>query len=700
MECRCRFCGKQFKGWQPPHVRAHLLGKTNEAKTTLRVAACAGGVLVVKPVLRAWLASRDEGNNKKRAAPPISRGTSDGANAKKLATQTIVSLFNAGTAPLQQLEKAIMCLLAEAALPSHLVDHPAFRNTLAQAAKVPPAVISQVRSRKAFSGEGDVFKSVQQTLRDEMVKHLSGTHHLGNALVMDVCKKLKRAVNNAVAVTLLGLFLAMATDCTGVVKNFQWVMQRVTEVIALPRFQPSEVQLKNIHTMYFFFGLVLDGAGECVKACPAILEAEPLLTFAMLCVPHAWQLIQGDLCTLFRVEIEAGYSFIKFVCSHDVAYRIFMQIPGVRAIAEDRTVRWARVVDMMSVLIKNKDACESFMTDADLKTWLKYSDDNNRTKLLDLHQHLCVSVIFNPSFWGKITGFVATAEKPRAALRITDSRCPNLHLAALAYQTALTDAVSAARASAGAGFHSNLLPAQVESIITKRRPRLMSTPVLAAAAVNPYYFYMDDAAELPAGAQTALTDLLTRYYNARCGVEEGSRRVAAAMVSWVQFKSKTGCFQKGYIQTLARSTEATGPQMLWEAAKGEMGSDDNFPHQDLGAFAVKLCTSVCGQGDSERAHKDYNEGRNKDQTRLKHATAAGKAEMRTSLRTLRQREEAKPLRNLMDAMQKRFTKAKERKAFLDAEEEAAKVEAGRVEAARVEAEQVSAPFVYRVTSPH
>ncbi|CAJ2629747.1 unnamed protein product [Trifolium pratense] len=256
----------------------------------------------------------------KRKLVPLPPNSNEGADQKKKKSSTIASAFN--TQARETLDFEIARMFYSAGLPFHLSRNPYFRRAFSYAANnsIPgyqPPGYNKLRTTLLHNERSHV-ENLLQPIRNTW-------NQKGVTIVSDGWSDpQRRPLINFMAVTESGPMFLKAVDCSGEVKDREFIAQKIKDVV-------MEVGPSNV------VQIVTDNAAVC-KSAGLIIEAEFPNIFWTSCVVHTLNLALKDICAARNTErnneifeecrwitqVADDANFIKnFVMLHSMRLSIF-----------------------------------------------------------------------------------------------------------------------------------------------------------------------------------------------------------------------------------------------------------------------------------------------------------------------------------------------------------------------------------------
>jgi len=240
-------------------------------------------------------------------------------------------------------------------------------------------------------------------------------------------------------------------------------------------------------------------------------------------------------------------------------------------------------------------------------------------------EDLLIKYVGNHLWWKKVEALKGVVMPIICSMRITDTRSPNLHLAAKAYHDMKV------QVSAAISEHPLITPGDrqiIVDVLEKRNKVFFSWPARAAAGANPKYFYGKDFELWEEGKDTlAMQSVVGDYYSNAADDSKRKAHVVNAMKEWSAWTSGSGvCISFKDPITVAVAQDS-GAFDYWSLYHNLL---TNF-----GPVAIMLCSQQADQGTSERMHQVTKQVRTK--TRNKQSGVVGAAYTEIKMGILQQR---------------------------------------------------------------
>ena len=298
---------------------------------------------------------------------------------------------------------------------------------------------------------------------------------------------------------------------------------------------------------------------------------------------------------------------------------------------------------MRSLTSDKEQVCKTFV-DPRFEAWFKKQPPSMRTKARKIKD-----AVHSDAFWHKSDVFLAVEEVPETSLRILDSDTPNLKDAAFAYYRMEREFGAPLlgklgkleswneihlRLDLGTG-HMGSLKSFCLANLRKRKDDFLSTPVLAAAAVNPVYSFTSDESLLWSvpGGDSAVRVAISKLY---WGEDE---RYNDALAGWDRFSQKEGIYAMDgeHYKTLCRMAEKNDAVGFYRHVYGISRLSEDKAFAQIGLWLV---TSFAVQGAAERTNKNAANIHQKNNARLnmEKATVQLEVKMHEMLKVSKVRE--------------------------------------------------------------
>ena len=407
---------------------------------------------------------------------------------------------------------------------------------------------------------GGLYLAHQSTLRNRRAVTAaactkSGELGTGGTMVSDGAKLtvVKKGMLNSALVTPVGVLFLQSTDATGKTKNATFLCQDYGTAIEkagdfelVERAKPNgEKVAKKRSTIVKI--VITDRGGGCANALKLIEEKWALL--ADSCKGHGADLLIEDFAKPFKTHLVECHEIILFITDHDGIYGIFSSYEGVRALSIPAGTRFATEVICVRSLIRDKAHIIRLFGDPKYEAWYRgQTTAAGKTKARKIKTR-----VLNDASWHRCDIFHAIEEIPETSLRILDTDKPNLKDAAFAFfrmEQELKDPLTTKLAAIPdwgeidlsldmpRTGHLGSLTSYIQACISKRKPDFLSSPVLAAAAVNPVYSFSLDESKLwtvPGGDAAVRTCIAKLYWG-------DDDLISLALDGWDRYTGKVGVY--------------------------------------------------------------------------------------------------------------------------------------------------------------
>ncbi|XP_045788744.1 uncharacterized protein LOC123883850 [Trifolium pratense] len=304
-----------------------------------------------------------------------------------------------------------------AGLPFHLSRNPYFRRAFSYAANnsIPgyqPPGYNKLRTTLLHNERSHV-ENLLQPIRNTW-------NQKGVTIVSDGWSDpQRRPLINFMAVTESGPMFLKAVDCSGEVKDREFIAQKIKDVV-------MEVGPSNV------VQIVTDNAAVC-KSAGLIIEAEFPNIFWTPCVVHTLNLALKDICAARNTErnneifeecrwitqVADDANFIKnFVMLHSMRLSIFNSFNSLKFLSVAPT-RFATTVVMLKRIALLKKGLQNMVIS---EQWTSYkADDVQKAKFVK-------DTLLDDTWWDKINYIIAFTSPIYDVLRRTDTEASCLHL--------------------------------------------------------------------------------------------------------------------------------------------------------------------------------------------------------------------------------------------------------------------------------
>jgi hypothetical protein len=583
---KCNYCKQSFKGSGVNKLFSHLGDVTWNGQRAISCSSKNPVITALRKDIVVQFKTVQKENEKK-------------TNAKQSPMTTVTKLFAKQSC--ESVDCAITEFLAATNTPPSVTDAPEFLEMLRCYRSASSQYQLPIRRSFGLDG-GELGRSLQLCLdktREMRLKQLEGIENIGGTVCSDGAKNIRRNALNTTLNSAVGSFFMQSTDCTGKIKNAEYLYADIKKAI------------ESVGTDKVFI-VCMDGA--CKKTLRLVEEGLPKV-FGQRCSTHGCSLLCKDVGKLFLWEIKFCLKLLHFILHHDDILHLFSTF-GPKQLLGVCETRYASQIYSSERIVEDKQPIQQLFVSAELVVLIQRRQKEDREKLLLVHNEL-KKLVLDDSTWEKLVCYLSVEIPLRQLLRFSDRNTPTLSEICYKFATAKRECIKFSETLEQKPFYPGY-KLKIEQLFGKREKDICTDLAKAASKVSPYLLYPEVSKNCDvSGSKEALFKVITKYFG------PDTAQIIAAKKLFIDFTEKKGWFASEEVKVM------TGKSYLAEEfwSQAQYNTDD---YQSCGLFR-KLCNGFSGQGEAERMNKTVKNIRTAERNKQSHLVTAAYSEIKQTL---------------------------------------------------------------------